>query len=431
MTRPVAYLRKSSVRDVKKDLAPDTQEREVRALAARHKDDIADADLLADWDISGRAKYTSKRTNYLRLVEMIKAGEVSAVYSYSLSRLGRSLPELSRLFDLCAGQTVPIRLVADSVDTSTASGRLTANVLGSVAQFEAEVASERLLAMYDTKRARAIAAGEDPIEAVRSARRYGEQRTVTDEEGITRILGEGEDAELVLAAFRETGSFSKAARLLNQRGIRPRSSEKWWASSVGVVVERLDPAVAARPRAMGSKRGGTDFALAKLLRCPMDGAMLTGSRIPDKKGKRWTRYACRHAESVPHPRVSIAEHLIMPAVEAEAARYWNPDEMDGRPDRTAARQAELLARRQRIIEARLDGLIDRPEAVRQVAEVDVELNQLTEVVRPDRRLLPAMTPKEVNGIFRTLFDRVELDPQTFQPTTFVWRNPAWREPDLP
>ena len=404
MRRPYAYMRKSSVRDLAKDISPETQEREVRALAARNADNGDTIVMLSDWDVSGRAKYTQKRAGYLQLVTAVESGECSAVYSYSLSRLGRSVAELSRFFDLCHAKGVPVRLVVDAVDTSTASGRLLANVLGSVAQFEADVASERVLAMYETKRAR----GED----IRTSRRYGER--------------DGEDTEVVLQVFRETGSYSRAARRLNAMGIKPRSSETWWASSVGVVVERLDPEIAAKPKGRGHPKGGTDFALARLLRCPMDGAMLTGSRMKLPKGGTRTRYACRHGEAVPHPRVAITEHLILPAVEEEAARYRDPDEAAGDPDRTRARRDGLVERRARVVEARLDGLIERGDAARQAAEIDAELNRLIEPKRPDRRLVAGWSPKEVNTILRQLFERIDLDPVTFRPVGFTWRNPEWR-----
>src|SRR4051794_905298 len=104
-------MRKSSVRDLAKDISPETQEREVRALATRRGDDAASLVMLSDWDVSGRAKHTAKRAGYLRLVEAVESGECSAVYSYSLSRLGRSVAELSRFFDLCHQRGVPVRLV--------------------------------------------------------------------------------------------------------------------------------------------------------------------------------------------------------------------------------------------------------------------------------------------------------------------------------
>lgn len=432
MSRPFAYLRKSYVRDPEHEMAPETQEREVRALAARHKDDIATADMLSDWDVSGRREFTSKRVGYLRLVEAITSGDVSAVYSYSLARLGRSTSDLSSLFDLCAERKVPIRLVADNVDTSTASGRMTANILASVAQFEAEVAGERLRAMYETKRARAEAAGLDPRDAVRTSRRYGEVKTIVEPDGTTRTVGDADDPDLVLRVYREEGSYSRAARRLNDMKVPPRSSSKWWASSVATVVERLDPELRVRPLVPRKPRSldGRGFTLAKLLRCPLDGSTLSGSRIPDKKGKRWTRYSCRHAEATPHPRVSIAEHLILPAVEAEFARYYNPDETRATGD-AEARRAELVERRQRTVEARIDGIITRTESVRRVAEIDAELSRMSTPPRPPKRvkLWGGLDERERNAILRDVFDRIELDPATFQPVRFAWRDPSWRSPD--
>lgn len=415
MSRPFAYLRKSYVRDMTTEMAPETQEREVRELATRMGTDPESIAWLSDWDVSGRRQYTAKREGYRRLIDAVESGECSTVYSYSLSRLGRSVADLAKFFDLCADKKVPIRFVADpDFDPMRAGGMMVANILASVAQFEAEVAGERLKAMYETKRARARADGTSPIDAVRTSKRYGES--------------EGEDPDEVLRVFREEGSYSRTARRLNEMGVKPRSSDKWWASSVGVVVERLDPEVAARPKAQGHPKGGTDFTLAKLLRCPMDGATLTGSRIPDKRGKRWTRYACRHAEAVAHPRVSIAEHLILPAIEAEAARYWDPEESDPRPGVAERQREELLARRERVVESRLDGLIDRAEAAQKVGEIDAELNNLVKPKRPDYRLPRQRAPKEQNTILRQLFERIDLDPGTFQPVSFTWRNPEWRSP---
>src|SRR5205823_522688 len=127
-----AYLRKSSVRDPAHDVSHEVQEHAVRELAARYGDNNGALILLSDWDLSGRLG-ADKRPGYRALLEAIASGRATAVYSYSLSRLGRSLPELSRLIADCDQKGVPVRLYADSVDTSTASGRLLANVLGSVA----------------------------------------------------------------------------------------------------------------------------------------------------------------------------------------------------------------------------------------------------------------------------------------------------------
>lgn len=416
MSRPYGYMRKSSVRNLATDISPETQEREVRALAARHGDNGDRLELLADWDISGRSQYTNKRTAYLQLVSAVEAGECSAVYSYSLSRLGRSVAELSRFFDLCDQHKVPVRLVADSVDTTSASGRLLANVLGSVAQFEAEVASERLHAMYDTKRAR----GED----IRTSRRYGEQRVTKD--GV--IKGEGENDTLILQTFRETGSYSKTARRLNELGIKPRSANAWWSSSVAVVVQRLDPSVRPRRSGRGIAASGASFILARLLRCPTCGKTLTGSRLPwPGHEERRIRYACRFAESSPHPRTTVAEHLILPAIKAEVAHLMTPEEIETHTPNGAQRIA-LEARRDRINDMYANGYIDRADYTKRMEAVQGDLDKIEaqRIIKNVPSIDWDWPPKTLNAVLHAIFEEIVLDPQTFQPIDYKWNVPEWR-----
>ena len=80
----------------------------MRELAAQHGD--GDLLLLSDWGRSGRGDRTHRRAEYLRLKEMVADGQVSSIYSYSLSRLARSLSEYHALAELCQDQGVPIRL---------------------------------------------------------------------------------------------------------------------------------------------------------------------------------------------------------------------------------------------------------------------------------------------------------------------------------
>lgn len=427
-----AYLRKSSVSDPDRDLAPETQEREVRALAARFGDDGPALRLLADWDVSGRREFTSKRTNYLALVAAIDAGDAKAVYSYSLSRLGRSVSELSKLFDLCQDRRVPIRLVADAIDTSTASGILTANMLSSVAQFEAQVTSERIKATHQTKLLRG--------ESLRTVRFFGEQRKTKKGE----LRGGGEDLQAVLDAFDEAGSYSGAAKLLNDRGVKPRSAMPrkvvradgteakqavWWPSSVSVVVRRCRPMPTRSTTRRGTPAGGTDFILAGMLRCPTCGTRLTGLRDRDSRrdGPR-VRYACRLGTVTPHPRTSVSEHLILPSIRAEASHLATPGDQVESSDVDEQARHNLEQRRLRILDMFEAGNITREERESRLAAVYDALARLDE-----RRIvvdLPEIDwtwpPKQLNAVVRALFEEVTLDPVTFQPVAFKWTVPEWR-----
>jgi DNA invertase Pin-like site-specific DNA recombinase len=383
-----AYLRKSSVRDPSREVSHQVQEAAVHALAARYGDDDGLV-LLSDWDKSGRLG-ADKRPGYRALLDAIASGRASAVYSYSLSRLARSVPELSRLIADCNDRGIPVRLEADHVDTSTASGKLLTHVLGAVAQFEADVASERVRAANGAKLARG--------DSLRTVRLYGE--------------APGDDPAAVLAAFREAGSYSGAARLLNERGVRPRNSRRgWWPSAVAVVVRRLDPTVGARRPTRGYAAGGTDFILARLLRCPTCGTLLTGTR--DRGGAR-VRYACRMGTARPHPRVSITEGHILPAIRAEVDRLRLPERVEA-ATRDAARVAALEDRRARVLDMYEAGHIDRTERERRLAAIAEELARLDEhrVVLAVPSIDWTWPAKQLNAVLRALFDHIELDPVTF------------------
>ena len=60
-----------------------------------------------------------------------------------LDRLARSVVHLGTILDQLTAKGVSLRIVAMGVDTSTSTGKLMLNVLGSVAQFEREMMLER------------------------------------------------------------------------------------------------------------------------------------------------------------------------------------------------------------------------------------------------------------------------------------------------
>jgi DNA invertase Pin-like site-specific DNA recombinase len=399
---PYAYLRKSVIRRDEKTISPETQEREVRRLADFHGDNHGRLLVLADWDVSGRRESTNKRVEWLRLVEAIKAGDVTAVYSYSLSRLSRSSRVLLEFFDLCKDRGVPIRLAYDRIDTSTASGQLVATMLAAMAQFESDVASERVTSMYETKRAN----GEE----IRTRERYGER--------------DGQDAQAVLDAYREAGSFSGAARLLNERGVKPRDSERgWWSSSVAVVVKRLDPTIKSPGR---GKRTPRQFILARLLQCPACGSRLTGSRLKEKNGGRRTRYACRFAESKPHPRSTVTEKLVLPAIQAEVAHLRTPEEVEIGDDEKE--RADLERRRMVVLDMAESGDIDRAERQRRLMRIGDAVAKLDgrRMVEPIPPVDWSWPPERLNAVLRAMFTSIQLDPNTFQPVAFEWTVPEWR-----
>jgi DNA invertase Pin-like site-specific DNA recombinase len=93
-----------------------------------------------------RDKFTGKtmdRPGWSKLQAAIDRGEVAAVVCWRLDRLGRTARGLTALFSDLQERGVNLISLKDAIDLGTASGRMLANVLASVAQFETEVRSER------------------------------------------------------------------------------------------------------------------------------------------------------------------------------------------------------------------------------------------------------------------------------------------------
>ena len=73
----------------------------------------------------------------------MRKGLFNAIVVYKLDRLGRSLKHLLTICEELHNKNVTLIVTSQNIDTSTASGKLLFNILGSVAEFEKELISER------------------------------------------------------------------------------------------------------------------------------------------------------------------------------------------------------------------------------------------------------------------------------------------------
>jgi DNA invertase Pin-like site-specific DNA recombinase len=89
---------------------------------------------------------TMDRPGWNKLEAALARGEVSRVVVWRLDRLGRTAAGLTKLFNDLLERKIPLLSLRDSLDLGTASGRLQANMLASVAQFERELHVERVRA---------------------------------------------------------------------------------------------------------------------------------------------------------------------------------------------------------------------------------------------------------------------------------------------
>jgi len=100
--------------------------------------------------VSGK---TMERPGWKRLEADMIAGKISKIVVWRLDRLGRTASGLTQLFEDIQRRSVGFESLRDKVDLATAAGRLMANVLASVAAYENEVRSERIIAGQAAARA--------------------------------------------------------------------------------------------------------------------------------------------------------------------------------------------------------------------------------------------------------------------------------------
>lgn len=96
---------------------------------------------------------TMSRPAWDRLMDAVRAGSVKQLVVWRLDRLGRTAKGLTALLDELPQRKVGLVSLKDGFDLDTAAGRLMANVLASVAQYETEIRAERVHAGQQKARA--------------------------------------------------------------------------------------------------------------------------------------------------------------------------------------------------------------------------------------------------------------------------------------
>ena len=142
--RCAIYTRKSSDEGLAQEFnSLDAQREACEAyiVSQRHAGWIALADLYDDGGLSGG---TMERPALKRLLEDIKTGKVQTVVVYKVDRLTRSLADFAKIVDVLDAHNASFVSVTQQFNTTTSMGRLTLNMLLSFAQFEREIAGERI-----------------------------------------------------------------------------------------------------------------------------------------------------------------------------------------------------------------------------------------------------------------------------------------------
>ncbi|HET6755541.1 MAG TPA: recombinase family protein, partial [Jiangellaceae bacterium] len=195
------YLRQSQDR-TGDELGISRQREDCQTLAAARGWEIAT--LRLDNDVSAFGRRT--RSGFEALLDDIETGRAGAVIAWSLDRLTRNRRDTVRLIEACERHAVHIALVRGSdIDMSTPAGRLSADILASVARHEIEQKADR--------QRRAVE------QAVQQGRRVGGRRPFGYSIAMRPLEREAAAVRWAYAELLAGASLGNIARDWNARGL--------------------------------------------------------------------------------------------------------------------------------------------------------------------------------------------------------------------
>jgi DNA invertase Pin-like site-specific DNA recombinase len=186
------------------------------------------AELVAVIQEGGESAKTLDRPGMQRVLAMVERRQVQAVIVAKLDRLTRSVRDLCELLELLERRGVALISVAESLDTSSAAGRLVINIMAAVSQWEREAIGERTRDALRHKRSQ----GERVGNIAFGYRLAADGKHVEPDAGEQTVLEE-------IRRLRGAGvSLRRIAAALNGRALRTRRGTAWRLEHVARICAR-------------------------------------------------------------------------------------------------------------------------------------------------------------------------------------------------
>ena len=214
MNRCAIYTRKSSDEGLEKEFnSLDAQREACEAfiLSQKHAGWAALPDMYDDGGLSGG---TMERPALRRLLGDIQAGKVQIVVVYKVDRLTRSLADFAKIVDMFDAHGASFVSVTQQFNTTTSMGRLTLNMLLSFAQFEREIAGERIRDKIAASKAKGMWMGGN----VPLGYDVKDRKLIVNE-------AEAETVRMIFQRYAELGSVALLGHELDRLGVVSKRRE--------------------------------------------------------------------------------------------------------------------------------------------------------------------------------------------------------------
>jgi site-specific DNA recombinase len=209
--RCAVYTRKSSEHGLEQDFNSLDAQREAAEAYIKSQAHEGWRLVKGRYDDGGLSGGTLERPALQSLLDDIRIRKIDVVVVYKVDRLTRSLADFAKLVELFEAHGVSFVAVTQQFNTTTSMGRLTLNVLLSFAQFERELAGERIRDKFAASRRKGMwMGGTIPL-----GYDVNDRKLIIDADEADRV-------RLIFQRYLTLGCISKLREDLEQRGVRSK-----------------------------------------------------------------------------------------------------------------------------------------------------------------------------------------------------------------
>jgi site-specific DNA recombinase len=231
MKRCYVYARVSTDRQAESGVSLEDQV--ARCIARANAEGLDVLDTIVD---DGYSASSLDRPGVQRVLDAIRKRTVDAVVIAKLDRLTRSIRDAADLVALCQKQGVALISLAESLDTSSAMGRMMVNFLAMLAEFERDNTAERTRTALAHKRAKGEKlGGKTPYGYAVEVN--GETRNGAPIKVLVRCAEEQGVLEQMRAIQAGGASLEEIAAAVNHSGRRNRDGRVWTRQGVWKVLK--------------------------------------------------------------------------------------------------------------------------------------------------------------------------------------------------
>ncbi len=296
--RAALYIRVSTEEQARKGYSLPAQKEDLEEYA--RKNGYAIAGYYIDEGKSARKKYT-KRKEFMRMLEDVRAGKIDVILFIKLDRWFRSVADYYKIQEILDAHNVAWKTTQEHYDTETTNGRLYINIRLSVAQDESDRDSDRIKFVFDSKVARGeVISGSLPMGLM-----IRDKHVVPDPETadiVREFFQYYKDHGTIYGAMtyiRETYGIilwdPTARKMLHNplyKGMyrnNPNYCEPLIPPEEFDIIQKL-----LEQRSIRQNESGRVYIFSGLITCKECGQKMTGSHSIDKKCER-RFYRCRNA----------------------------------------------------------------------------------------------------------------------------------------